>query len=184
MTSCLELCPSSKTLSRTMVCLKKSEYLSCALWVGWGWGCGLAASWRKFMFEYIGMTQLCLGFFWVGCFLKKMSISYMYDHCSWLTFRGLVFVLMSSWLAGENVFLWFGPTPQVVIMEPEIIREVLSKSYIFQKPPSHPIAKFLVQGLLSYDTDKWAKHRKLINPAFHSEKLKVFLNFTSFNSNF
>ncbi|XP_022877293.1 cytochrome P450 CYP72A219-like isoform X1 [Olea europaea var. sylvestris] len=89
--------------------------------------------------------------------------------------RVMPFIKNSVKNYGENVFLWFGPTPQVVIMEPEIIREVLSKSYIFQKPPSHPIAKFLVQGLLSYDTDKWAKHRKLINPAFHSEKLKHVL---------
>lgn len=59
---------------------------------------------------------------------------------------------------GKNALLWYGPTPQIVIMEPEIIREVLSKSYIFQKFPSHPIVKFLVRGLLSYETDKWAKH--------------------------
>ncbi|CAA3015259.1 cytochrome P450 CYP72A219-like [Olea europaea subsp. europaea] len=80
---------------------------------------------------------------------------------------------------GQNVFLWFGPRPQVIIMEPEIIREVLSKSYIFQKPPPHPIGKLLLQGLVSYETDKWAKHRRLINPAFYSERLKHML--PSFN---
>ncbi|KAL2497010.1 Cytochrome [Forsythia ovata] len=76
---------------------------------------------------------------------------------------------------GQNSLLWFGPRPAALIMDPVIIREVLSKSYIFQKPPSHPIGKLLVQGLATYETDKWAKHRRLINPAFHPEKLKHML---------
>ncbi|XP_022848651.1 cytochrome P450 CYP72A219-like isoform X1 [Olea europaea var. sylvestris] len=76
---------------------------------------------------------------------------------------------------GENSFLWFGPRPAALITNPVIIREVLSKSYIFQKPPSHPIFKLLAQGLATYETDKWAKHRRLINPAFHLEKLKHML---------
>ncbi|XP_022848654.1 cytochrome P450 CYP72A219-like isoform X4 [Olea europaea var. sylvestris] len=76
---------------------------------------------------------------------------------------------------GENSLLWFGPRPAALITNPVIIREILSKSYIFQKPPSPPIAKLLVQGLATYETDKWAKHRRLINPAFHLEKLKHML---------
>ncbi|KAI3457100.1 hypothetical protein Pfo_013763 [Paulownia fortunei] len=73
---------------------------------------------------------------------------------------------------GQDSFLWFGPTPAVIIMDPEVIRVVLSKSYIFQKPSGNPLGRLLARGVASYETDKWAKHRRLINPAFHIEKLK------------
>ena len=71
--------------------------------------------------------------------------------------------------------MWLGPKPIVMIMNPEHIREITTKIYIFQKPRANPLTKLLTQGLVSYDGDKWAKHRKLINPAFNVEKLKRFL---------
>ncbi|KAK6141245.1 hypothetical protein DH2020_025000 [Rehmannia glutinosa] len=76
---------------------------------------------------------------------------------------------------GSNSIIWFGPRPAVLCMDPEIIREVMSKSYVFQRPPSTPLTKLLAQGLSTYETDKWAKHRRLINPAFHLQKLKLML---------
>ncbi|KAL0290571.1 UNVERIFIED_CONTAM: cytochrome [Sesamum calycinum] len=72
----------------------------------------------------------------------------------------------------EQSFLWFGPRPAVIVLDPELIREILSKSYIFQKLGGNPITRMLARGIASYETDKWAKHRRLINPAFHVEKLK------------
>ncbi|KAK6142260.1 hypothetical protein DH2020_022608 [Rehmannia glutinosa] len=75
----------------------------------------------------------------------------------------------------SNSIIWFGPRPAVLCMDPEIIREVMSKSYVFQRPPSTPLTKLLAQGLSTYETDKWAKHRRLINPAFHLQKLKLML---------
>ncbi|XP_057792343.1 cytochrome P450 CYP72A219-like isoform X2 [Salvia miltiorrhiza] len=74
---------------------------------------------------------------------------------------------------GEKCFAWFGPTPAVLILDPEIIREIMSKNYVFQKPWGNPFTRLLAGGLASLETDKWAKHRKLINPAFHAEKLKL-----------
>lgn len=76
-------------------------------------------------------------------------------------------------LAGKKCFIWLGPNPQVLIMDPELIKEVLTKTYMYQKPGGNPFAALLVQGLATYEEDKWAKHRKIINPAFHLEKLKV-----------
>ncbi|KAL7087072.1 hypothetical protein ACP275_13G042800 [Erythranthe tilingii] len=72
---------------------------------------------------------------------------------------------------GENCFIWLGPYPAVLIFDPDIVREVLSKTYVFQKP-YNPLANVLARGLASYETDKWAKHRRLINPAFHLDKVK------------
>ncbi|XP_051152247.1 cytochrome P450 CYP72A219-like [Andrographis paniculata] len=73
---------------------------------------------------------------------------------------------------GKNCFLWFGSTAAVIILEPEAIKEILLKYYTFEKPPRNPMVRVLTRGVATYEGDKWAKHRKLINPAFHSEKLK------------
>jgi len=54
-----------------------------------------------------------------------------------------------------------------------MIKEIMIKYEEFQKPNTNPLAKMLVKGLVAYEGEKWAKHRKIINPAFHLEKLKV-----------
>ena len=69
---------------------------------------------------------------------------------------------------------WFGSNPRVSIMDPELIREVqTNKSGHFEKTKLSPVVNVLVTGLLIHDGDKWVKHRRIINPAFHQEKLKV-----------
>ncbi|XP_057792339.1 cytochrome P450 CYP72A219-like [Salvia miltiorrhiza] len=72
---------------------------------------------------------------------------------------------------GENNFVWLGPRPAVSITDPEIVREIFAKNYVFLKPSGNPVAR-MFKGVATYETDKWAKHRKLINPTFHVEKLK------------
>ncbi|KAK4714678.1 hypothetical protein R3W88_020585 [Solanum pinnatisectum] len=76
---------------------------------------------------------------------------------------------------GKKSFIWMGPRPQVFIMDPELIKEVFSKIYVYQKAGTNPLSALLVRGLTTYEEDKWAKHRKIINPAFHLEKLKHML---------
>ncbi|KAL5990010.1 hypothetical protein ACLOJK_010906 [Asimina triloba] len=77
---------------------------------------------------------------------------------------------------GKMSFTWLGYTPRVIIMEPELIRDILSNKFgHFEKPRPNPLAKLLATGIANYDGEKWAKHRRIINPAFHLEKLKGML---------
>ncbi|CAA7013553.1 unnamed protein product [Microthlaspi erraticum] len=72
----------------------------------------------------------------------------------------------------KTFFSWLGTTPVITLMDPEKIKEVFHTNYDFQKPHSFPLAKFIATGVFSYEGDKWAKHRRIINPAFHLEKIK------------
>lgn len=59
-------------------------------------------------------------------------------------------------------------------MDTDSIKEVLNKSNQFQKVKGgNPLTKLLATGLVYYEGEKWAKHRKIINPAFHVDRLKV-----------
>nr|XP_018679864.1 PREDICTED: cytochrome P450 72A13-like isoform X1 [Musa acuminata subsp. malaccensis] len=79
-------------------------------------------------------------------------------------------------IAGSRFFSWFGPVPRVMIMDPEFVREILSNKFgHFERETLSPVGRALVTGLLSYNGGKWAKHRRILNPAFHVEKLKRML---------
>ncbi|KAL5227497.1 hypothetical protein ABZP36_015762 [Zizania latifolia] len=85
---------------------------------------------------------------------------------------------------GKLSCTWFGPTPRVMITDHELVREVLSDKFgHFGKHKSSRIEKVLVSGLVSYEGEKWVKHRRILNPAFHQEKIKrmlpVFANCSS-----
>ncbi|KAK9268221.1 hypothetical protein L1049_010664 [Liquidambar formosana] len=69
---------------------------------------------------------------------------------------------------GKLFAVWFGPVPQLIVMEPELIKEILTnKSGDFAKPELNAFTMLFTSGLANLDGPKWAKHRKIINPAFH-----------------
>ncbi|CAL1373273.1 unnamed protein product [Linum trigynum] len=76
---------------------------------------------------------------------------------------------------GKKSFTWFGPVPRVHIMNPEHIKEVLAKVYEYPKLRSNPLRRLLVRGVASYNGEKWTHHRRILNPAFHQEKLKLMV---------
>ncbi|CAH2053702.1 unnamed protein product [Thlaspi arvense] len=73
---------------------------------------------------------------------------------------------------GKTFFIWIGPVPAIMITNPEQIKEVFNKVYDFEKAATFPLVRLLAGGLASYKGDKWANHRRIINPAFHLEKIK------------
>lgn len=76
--------------------------------------------------------------------------------------------------AGRTCVTWQGPEPKVTLMDPKLVREVLSnKSGHFPRPIPNPAFKLFAAGILAYEGEKWAKHRRIMNVAFHLEKLKV-----------
>ncbi|KAM7268058.1 hypothetical protein ACFE04_010224 [Oxalis oulophora] len=74
---------------------------------------------------------------------------------------------------GKNFISWSGPAPRVTIMNPDHLKEIFNKIYDFPKANINPLNKMLLGGFSNYNGDKWAKHRKIISPAFHQEKLKL-----------
>lgn len=78
--------------------------------------------------------------------------------------------------AGKVYLTWNGTTPRVIASDADIMKEVLSdKSRNFIKPPVNPLIQLLTRGVSTLEGEDWALRRKLINPALHVEKLKVFV---------
>ncbi|KAK5841061.1 hypothetical protein PVK06_009969 [Gossypium arboreum] len=81
-----------------------------------------------------------------------------------------------SWINryGRNYLYWNGIRPELVISEPELVKEVLknSENTFPKKKPSIFFSKLLGNGLLLLEGEKWVKRRKLANHVFHGERLK------------
>ncbi|MBA0783015.1 hypothetical protein Gotri_000812 [Gossypium trilobum] len=78
---------------------------------------------------------------------------------------------------GKNHLSWRGGEPQLLITEPELIKEVLNNrdgSYLKASLPFYSM-KLMGNGLATSEGEQWVKHRKLINPAFQGENLEKMI---------
>ncbi|KAH6762952.1 hypothetical protein C2S52_020385 [Perilla frutescens var. hirtella] len=81
-----------------------------------------------------------------------------------------------SWikLYGNNFVHWIGTEPEIVVTEPELIKEILSnRDGTYPKTSVQGYMKKLSgDGLVVAEGRKWLRLRKLANHAFHGECLK------------
>ncbi|CAL9093851.1 unnamed protein product [Musa acuminata var. zebrina] len=74
---------------------------------------------------------------------------------------------------GKISVVWIGTTPRVIIYDPELMTKVLlDRMQQFRKSRLNPLVKLLGMGVPTLDGEEWARRRRVINPAFHLEKLK------------
>ncbi|CAJ1978212.1 unnamed protein product [Sphenostylis stenocarpa] len=107
--------------------------------------------------------------------IKEAKSKPMDPHSNDIAPRVLPYVVHTIAKYGKNSFMWLGPRPRLFILDPDKFREMATKVYDFQKPETSPLFKLLASGFANYDGDKWAKHRKIVSPAFNVEKLKVLV---------
>ncbi|CAM6039494.1 unnamed protein product [Sphagnum compactum] len=79
---------------------------------------------------------------------------------------------------GKSYLWWFGWEPRITITDLNLIKQVLpNKDHAFTK--SQMMLKFSMpvigKGLVTTDGEEWALHRRIVNPAFHHDKLKAML---------
>ncbi|KAJ4975697.1 hypothetical protein NE237_000803 [Protea cynaroides] len=91
--------------------------------------------------------------------------------------RVLPFHLQTIQKYGKKSAFWFGTNPRLYIMDPDLIRDIMSNKFgHLAKLKGNGIIHFFLSGVAAYEGEKWAKHRRIINPAFHMEKLEHMLS--------
>lgn len=76
---------------------------------------------------------------------------------------------------GRTFVYWFGSTPRVAISSPDLIKEVLvNHGGAYGRKSQSPLSgQLLGGGLVALAGEKWARHRRIANSAFSSERVKV-----------
>ncbi|XP_057865272.2 cytochrome P450 CYP749A22-like [Cryptomeria japonica] len=75
---------------------------------------------------------------------------------------------------GKIFAYWMGTQARIVVNDPDIMKQVLSNKFgHYEKPePNIELKSLIGYGLVQANGKKWARQRRLLNPAFHLESLK------------
>lgn len=86
-------------------------------------------------------------------------------------------------ILGETFLYWQGTEPRIFISDHELVKQILSNKFGFYvKPKTRPeVLKLAGNGLVFANGIDWVRHRRILNPAFSMDKLKVFLTDFSLN---
>ncbi|XP_047002867.1 cytochrome P450 4C1-like [Schistocerca americana] len=78
---------------------------------------------------------------------------------------------------GDIFRLYLGPKLLIVLTQPEDVQkvQVTSKPQVRDPHAAQFLRTFMGEGLLCVNGDKWKRHRKKIEPAFHTEELEKFV---------
>jgi cytokinin trans-hydroxylase len=81
-----------------------------------------------------------------------------------------------SRIYGNQFVLWWGVEARLAVFQPELIKEILSSKHSYSYGKSHLQQKgnkdFIGKGLLMANGEAWAHQRRIVAPAFHTDKLK------------
>ncbi|KFK37455.1 hypothetical protein AALP_AA4G259400 [Arabis alpina] len=82
-----------------------------------------------------------------------------------------------QWMSqyGETFLYWQGTESRLCISDPEHAKQILSNKFSsFGKAKTRPeVLKLAGNGLVFVDGLDWTRHRKILNPAFSMEKIKI-----------
>ncbi|XVF33010.1 hypothetical protein REPUB_Repub17cG0131600 [Reevesia pubescens] len=110
--------------------------------------------------------------------LKKAAEEIILDtHSDDILKRVLPHYYVWSLEYGETFLYWNGTDPHLCISDPEVAKQILSSKFgFFYKPRVSPSVQALTgKGLALVNGLDWVRHRRIVNPAFSSDKLKVMV---------
>ncbi|BBN13250.1 protein MpCYP814-like [Marchantia polymorpha subsp. ruderalis] len=106
---------------------------------------------------------------------KKLETLDMLENHAGTLKRVVPFFSLWMKLYGKTFMYWFGPEPNLYIMDPELVKEVMSTNFQHYEKPTYVVQimnALLGRGLVTAIKEDWANQRRIVRPAFHFEKLK------------